>query len=228
MAADLQDTPETLPLLLKEWQEGAQVVWAVRARREGEKASKVAFARLYYFIMRHVVGIKELPSTGSDFFLVDRRVVDAFCQFKESNVSILALFTWMGFHQETIIYTKQAREHGRSGWSLRKKIKLVVDSITSFSYLPVRLMSIVGFVVSMVGFLYAGIIIINYLSGNRVEGWSSLMVVLLVIGGFQMVMMGVLGEYLWRALDESRHRPMYLIEAKTDSLILTHDCQRRS
>ena len=170
MAADLQDSPETLPLLFKEWQDGAQVVWAVRARREYRETSKVAFARLYYFLMRHVIGIRWMPSSGSDFFLVDRRVLDAFCQFKESNESVLALITWMGFRQETITYTKQARAHGRSGWSLRKKIKLVVDSITSFSYMPIRLMSILGFIISTVGFLYAGIIIINYLAGNRVEG----------------------------------------------------------
>ena len=215
LAADLQDPPETIPTLLAKWREGAQVVWAARAGREGERAATVGFARLYYLLMRHVVGMKEMPSMGADFFLIDRAVTDALRQFNESNASILALITWMGFRQTTITYEKRAREHGRSGWSLEKKLKLALDSITSFTYLPIRLMSYVGLVVALLGFLYAVVVVINALAGRPVQGWASLMVVLLVIGGIQMLMLGVLGEYLWRALDEARQRPRYLIEAAT-------------
>ena len=215
MAADLQDPPETLPELLGAWQGGAQVVWAVRGKREGETLSTRGFARLYYWLMRRLIGIREMPATGADFFLVDRRVLDAFRQFGEANVSILALITWMGFRQSAITYEKQARVHGESGWTLRKKLKLVVDSVTSFSYQPIRLMSYAGFVVALAGFLYAIVVVINSVRGNPVQGWSSLMVVLLVVGGMQMVMMGVLGEYIWRSLDESRRRPRYLIERDT-------------
>jgi dolichol-phosphate mannosyltransferase len=213
MAADLQDPPETLPALLKEWQTGAQVVWAVRARREGEKASTIGFARFYYFLMQRMAGIKNMPATGADFFLIDRRVIDAFCAFKESNVSILALITWMGFRQATITYDKQARLHGQSGWNLEKKLKLVVDSITSFTYFPIRLMSYVGFITALVGTLYASVVVFNALRGLPPQGWASLMVVVLILGGIQMVMLGVLGEYLWRVLDEARSRPRYIIEA---------------
>ena len=226
MAADLQDPPEVLPVLLKKWLAGAQVVWAVRARREGEKASTIGLSRLYHMLMRHVVGLTDMPPTGADFFLLDRQVLDAFLEFKESNVSILALISWMGFRQETITYDKQARLHGRSGWTLKKKLKLFVDSVTSFTYLPIRVMSYVGFVVALAGFVYAGMVIANALSGHPVEGWSSLMVVVLVVGGIQMLMMGVLGEYLWRALDESRRRPRYLIEATTD--VQSDTIQRQS
>jgi polyisoprenyl-phosphate glycosyltransferase len=213
MAADLQDPPETLPKLYACWQEGAQVIWAVRARREGEKASKVGFARLYYLIMRRFVGIKELPATGADFFLLDRQVVKAFCQFKEGNNNIFALITWMGFRQAMITYDKQPRLHGHSGWSISKKIKLVIDSIISFSFLPIRLMSYLGFFVALLGFLYACVVIINALAGLPPTGWASLMIVILIMGGIQMLMMGVLGEYLWRTLGETRRRPPYLIEA---------------
>jgi glycosyltransferase involved in cell wall biosynthesis len=216
MAADLQDPPEVLSVLLEKWFAKAQVVWAVRTRREGEKTSTIGYSRLYYLLMRHVVGLKEMPPTGADFFLVDRYVLDAFRQFKESNVSIMALISWMGFRQETITYDKQARLHGNSGWTLKKKLKLLVDSVTSFTYLPIRIMSYVGFLVALAGFVYAGIVVGNSLAGHPVEGWSSLMVAILVIGGIQMLMMGVLGEYLWRALDESRSRPRYLIEATTN------------
>lgn len=215
MAADLQDPPETLPALLQKWYEGAQVVWAVRDNREGEKASTVGFARLYYFVMRRVVGIKEIPATGADFFLLDRRVLDAFGQFSESNVSIMALIAWMGYRQASINYDKQARLYGRSGWTLEKKLKLIADSVTSFTYLPIRLMSYLGFIVALIGFVYTAVVIANALAGNPPQGWTSLMVVVLVVSGIQMLMMGVLGEYLWRALDESRQRPRYLIEATT-------------
>jgi dolichol-phosphate mannosyltransferase len=185
--------------------------------REGEKAATIGFARLYYLLMRRVVGIKEIPSMGADFFLIDRCVIDALRQFNESNASILALITWMGFRQTTINYDKQARKYGQSGWSLEKKLKLALDSITSFTYVPIRLMSYLGLVVAMLGFLYALVVIINALAGHPAQGWASLMVVLLVIGGIQMLMMGVLGEYLWRALDEARQRPRYLIEAATET-----------
>ena len=216
MAADLQDPPETLPALIARWRDGDQVVWAVRVRREGETAGTLRFARLYYWMMRWMVGIKDMPSTGADFFLIDRRVLDAFRQFRESNTSILALITWMGFRQGTILYDKQARVHGKSGWDLQKKLKLVVDSVTSFTYLPIRMMSYTGLVAAMLGFLYAIVIITNAVLGQPIQGWSSLMVVTLVIGGLQMLMLGVLGEYLWRALDEARRRPRYLIEATTE------------
>jgi polyisoprenyl-phosphate glycosyltransferase len=227
LAADLQDPPETLPRLLCAWREGAQVVWAVREARQGETNSTVAFAGIYYWLMRRVVGIKEMPGTGADFFLLDRAVMSAFGQFKETNVSVLALITWMGFRQTTISYTKEARLHGASGWSLEKKLKLLVDSVTSFTYLPIRLMSYAGFLMAFFGFLYAAFVAIHALTGNPVQGWTSLMIVVMVIGGIQMLMMGVLGEYLWRALDESRRRPRYLVEAVTPAP-QSQDCHSTS
>lgn len=217
MAADLQDPPETIPVLLDEWRKGSHVVWAQRGRREGEKASTLGFARIYYFIMRRVVGIKQMPATGADFFLIDRRVMDAFRGFREANVSIFALLTWMGFRQSTVTYTKEARKSGQSKWTFEKKLKLVVDSITSFTYLPIRLMSYFGFVSACLGLLYASVVVINALRGAQLPyGWASTICVILVIGGIQMLMMGVLGEYLWRALDESRARPRYIVESTSD------------
>lgn len=213
MAADLQDPPEALPELLLRWQDSTQVVWAVRRQREGEKTSTIGFARLYYFIMRYLVGIREMPATGADFFLLDRQVVDAFCQFSESNISIFALITWMGFRQATITYDKRPRLHGHSSWSIGKKIKLVIDSVVSFSYLPIRLMSFLGFFVALLGFLYACLAIFNAIRGLPSTGWASLMTAILILGGIQMLMMGMLGEYLWRTLGEARHRPTYFIEA---------------
>ncbi|MBC7952302.1 MAG: glycosyltransferase [Rhodospirillaceae bacterium] len=218
MAADLQDPPETIPALVEQWSQGAQVVWAVRAKREGESASTLAFSRLYYALMRHVIGMKDMPSAGADFFLVDRRVADAMNSFTERNVSIVALVQWMGFRQARIEYVKEARLHGESGWSLSKKIKLVVDSFTSFSYLPIRAMSALGVVVALLGFLYAGYILVANLIDRAVPGYASLMVAILVLSGLQMAMLGVLGEYLWRVFDESRRRPRWLVEDAVGSL----------
>jgi glycosyltransferase involved in cell wall biosynthesis len=219
IAADLQDPPEVIPQLLEAWQSGAQVVWAVRAFREGEDRSTVQLAGLFYWVMRNVIGMRELAATGADFFLADRRVIDTFCGFDERNVNLFALLAWLGFRQRTIAYSKEARLHGESGWTLKKKIKLAVDSITAFSYFPVRVMSWTGIITAIAGFGYALLVIYNALTGERPEGWSSLMVAVMVIGGLQMLMLGILGEYVWRALDEARKRPRYTIEAATHEMI---------
>jgi len=212
LAADLQDPPETIPDLLALWREGAHVVWAARGERKGETWMTKGLSRIYHWLMRRVVGFKEMPSEGADFFLLDRRVLDAFSQFDENNVSILALITWMGFRQATVTYTKEERRHGSSGWTLRAKLKMLVDSVTSFSYVPIRVMSYLGFLVAFGGFAYAAVVFYNALAGSPPAGWSALMVVLLVIGGTLMLMMGVLGEYVWRALDEAKQRPRFVVE----------------
>lgn len=213
MAADLQDPPETIPELVAKWRDGAQVVWAVRASRPGETTGTLAFASLYYLMMRRVMGLNAMPATGADFFLLDKRVMEAVRAHDERNMSILALIVWMGFRQDEIHYDKHARTEGKSGWTLAKKAKLVVDSLTSFSYLPIRVMSLLGLTIAVCGLLYSGVVVVNALFSHPSEGWSSLMVAVLLLGGIQMLMLGILGEYIWRGLDESRNRPRYLIEA---------------
>lgn len=215
LAADLQDPPEILPPLLDAWRAGGQVVWAARAGREGASLMDRGLSRCYHALMRRMTGVTEMPETGADCFLLDRVVVEALRRFGERHASLLALITWMGFRQVTVPYAKQARLHGRSGWTLAKKINLLVDSITSFTYLPIRLMTCVGVAIALLGFVYAAVVVVNAWAGRPVQGWSSLMVAVLVLGGVQMLMMGILGEYLWRALDEARRRPRYLIETTT-------------
>ncbi len=210
LAADLQDPPETIPLLLQRWRDGYDVVWATRAARQGESWFTRASARAYYWLMRRL-GL-DMPARGADFLLMGRKVIDAYNAVPEKNTSFLAIILWLGFRQTSIAYIKQARHSGRSKWNLTKKLKLFVDSVVSFSYAPIRFMSLVGACVSVVGFLYASFVIFNALQGEPIAGWSSLMVVVLLLGGFQLLMLGVLGEYLWRAFDESRGRPRYVIE----------------
>jgi polyisoprenyl-phosphate glycosyltransferase len=217
LAADLQDPPETIPCLLEKWKEGAQVVLATRAQREGEHLSTIGFSKLYWFMMRHLSGTSRMPANGADFFLLDRAAVDALTQFKESSLNICALISWMGFRQEEISYTKRERKHGKSGWTLWKKLKLVSDSVTAFTAFPLRAMSYTGFTVAFCGFIYAGLIMLHAFQGERPQGWASLMVAVVMLSGVQMGMLGVLGQYLWQALEESRRRPRYLIEWASDT-----------
>jgi polyisoprenyl-phosphate glycosyltransferase len=211
LAADLQDPPETLASMLTEWRAGAKVVWAVRRQREGESTPTIGFSRLYYFIMRHVVGMKEMPATGADFFLADRVVIDALRRFPERHVSVLALVTWMGFRQALVDYDKRPRVAGRSGWTVEKKIKLLIDSITGFSDVPIRLCSYSGVFLMALGLalLAIGVIALPSLSG----GLLITLAAFTGIGGLQLLALGIVGEYVWRALDEARRRPPYLIEA---------------
>lgn len=212
LAADLQDPPRVILQLVAEWKQGSQLVWAVRAKRPGESYVNLAFARFYYLLMRRFVGLTSMPATGADFFLADRIVLDALARFNESNVSLFALISSLGFRHTEVTYVKEARQHGRSSWTVGKKIKLLIDSVAAFTYLPVRYMLAFGSLVGVGGFLYALFIIFHYFRGDPTAGWSSLMVVVLLLGGMQMMMLGVLGEYIWRALDESRSRPLYLVE----------------
>jgi glycosyltransferase involved in cell wall biosynthesis len=151
MAADLQDPPETIGELYARWKDGAKVVWAVRGAREGESFSTVLFARLYYFIIRYGVGLKQIPPTGADFFLLDRIVLDRLARSQVKNASILLLICSFGYRQDFITYSKRPRAFGKSGWSLRKKLKLFFDSVTMFSKAPVIWVAAVGMVLGLFG-----------------------------------------------------------------------------
>jgi dolichol-phosphate mannosyltransferase len=218
LAADLQDPPESVADLVECWRAGAQVVWAVRSgATPGSGPADRILSRLYYLAMRRVTGLREMPSAGTDFFLIDRVVIDALRKFGERHTSIFALVWWMGFRQERVTYEKQARVAGSTGWTMKKKIELLIDSVTAFSFAPLRMMSMLGVVTALTGFLYAAVVVANALAGHPPAGWSSLMVMVLVVGGLQMLMLGVLGEYVWRALSEARGRPRFLIEQTTDN-----------
>jgi glycosyltransferase involved in cell wall biosynthesis len=214
LAADLQDPPETIPQLLEKWRAGAKVVWAVREERAGESWLNLALARAYYFLMRRFADVQP-PPTGADFLLLDRQVLDVLRRSPEKHTSLLALIQWMGFRQEHITYAKAERHSGRSKWTLRKKLKLSVDSFVSFSYFPIRLVSSCGFIFAFTGFIYAVVVAVRTLAyGNPVQGWPALMCVVLITSGVQLIMLGVLGEYLWRAFDEARGRPRYIVEER--------------
>lgn len=210
MAADLQDPPETMTAMLGCWREGAQVVWAVRRVRPGE-SSHAGFAAAYYWMMRHVVGMKEMPSRGADYFLVDRAVIDAFRRFPERHGSVLAHLTWLGFRQAYVEYDKQPRAAGRSGWTLARKLGLVLDSVTSFTAAPLRLASMAGaglmVLAAPVG--VAGLLLLPAISGILLL----VLAAVAVVGGLQLLALGLLGEYVWRGVEEARRRPQFVVEA---------------
>jgi polyisoprenyl-phosphate glycosyltransferase len=211
MASDLQDPPEIIPDLLKEWENGNRIVWGVRKSRKGESLVTVALSRIFHFLMNLVSDVKQ-PPTGTDMFLIDRVVMEALKNTPEKNTSVVMLITWFGFSQGAITYDKAERWAGISKWTFSKRLKIFFDALISFSYAPLRFMSLIGVLCSAAGFFYAIEVLLNALGGHPVQGWSSLMIVVLFMGGFQMVMMGMLGEYLWRTYDESRRRPRYVLE----------------
>lgn len=214
MASDLQDPPEIIPDLMTEWNKGNRIVWGVRKSRRGESILTVALSRIFHFLMNLVSDVKQ-PPTGTDMFLIDRVVIETLKDTPEKNTSVVMLITWFGFSQGVIMYDKSERWAGKSKWTFSKRLKIFFDALISFSYAPLRFMSMLGVLCSAAGFFYALEVLLNALGGHPVQGWSSLMIVVLFIGGFQMVMMGMLGEYLWRTYDESRRRPRYVLEKNT-------------
>jgi len=214
LAADLQNPPELLGEMIARWRAGAQVVWAVRRQRPNDPhqhADHKRSAAIYYWVMRELVGMRDMPANGGDFFLIDRVVVEAFRQSQERNTSVFALITWLGFRQDQIEYDRGTRVAGTSGWTLARKITLVVDSVTSFSDFPLRWC------------LYGGVALI---AAGLVAGTAGLWALprvgpglwlvaglILVLSGMQLLALAIVGQYVYRALDEARGRPRYVIEA---------------
>lgn len=213
IAADLQDPPELIPEMVDRWRAGRKVVLAARRSRADPLLTRV-FADLFYRAFRRVA-LPAMPRHGFDFFLLDRQVVGELLAAGESNTNLPALIVWLGHDPVVLPYDRQAREgrYGPSAWSLARRVTYFVDSFVAFSSLPLRAASTVGVVMAALGAAYA--VVLAYLRvarGAPVDGWTSLMVALLVVSGVQMVMIGVLGEYLWRTLEESRRRPRFVVD----------------
>ncbi|KGR90036.1 glycosyl transferase family 2 [Ureibacillus massiliensis 4400831 = CIP 108448 = CCUG 49529] len=211
IAADLQDPPELFERMITSWENGKKIVMATREDRI-ESFSQKLFSNTYYYLMDKFA-IKDYPKGGFDFVLIDRHVVEELNRIKEKNTNIMSLIFSLGFEQETIPYVRQAREHGKSRWTFSKKIKLFVDSFVSFSYAPIRFMTGMGFVVAILSFIYAMYTVISYFVGNiNVQGWTTLIALITLLLGMIMMMLGIIGEYLWRILDETRKRPGYIVD----------------
>lgn len=210
-AADLQEPTELILEMVDSWKAGNNVVLACRQDREESKSQK-GFARLYYWMVRKTA-LPEMPKNGFDIYLLDRKVINVIDSLDEKNSAITGQILWSGFRTGIVYYTRKAREIGTSKWTLKKKIRLVSDTLFSFSTLPIRLLEIVGFLAFVIGIIWAVVVFVAKLAGDiPVDGFTTLFIFNLLSFGITMLAMGILGEYLWRTFDASRNRPPYVIE----------------
>lgn len=210
--ADLQDPPELIPQMIEEWRHGFDVVYAQRRSRTGESALKKTTASLFYRIMQRISRV-QIPIDTGDFRLLSRRAVDALAGLRERHRFMKGLFAWIGYPQKAILYDRDARHDGTSKWNYLALWNFALEGITSFSTLPLKVATYLGTFTALGAFSYGLFIIFQTLFfGNPVAGYPSLLVVVLFLGGIQLMALGVIGEYLGRMFDETKGRPLYLIK----------------
>ncbi len=211
IAADLQDPVELMPEMLKMWQSGFKLVIANRKDREDHLMSRLLASRYQKLIKKYA--LPNLPDGGFDYCLFDKQLKEQVIALNEKNTNSLYLLLTLNYPYACIPYTRKKREIGKSRWTLKKKIKLFVDSFVSFSYFPLRLITVAGFVLGFVSLIYASVVAYARLTGKiQVEGFTAMMLVFLFISAFQMIAIGIIGEYLWRTLEASRKRPPYVVD----------------
>jgi len=210
MDADLQDPPELLSEMLKKIDEGYEVVYAQRTKREGESAFKLWTAHLFYRLLQRWTNV-EIPVDVGDFRLMGPRAVTAFRRLRERHRFIRGMTAWVGFPQVGVPYVRPPRVRGETKFPLRKMLRFALDGLTSFSHVPLQLATWLGFLVSAFAFLYILVVLVLWILKINVPGWTTLMVFVLLLGGVQLTVIGVLGEYLGRIYDEVKGRPLYLV-----------------
>ena len=227
MSADLQDPPALILEMIEEWNRGHKLVVATRESRHDGYLNKLT-SQVFYRLMRKFA-IPNMPLGGYDFFLIDRGIVEILLQMDERNLFLQGQILWVGHPPKLIHYERRKRELGKSQWRLSRKIKYFIDGFVAYSFFPIRLVSVLGIAVFFLGIILSVIIAIQtVLFGTKSVGWSSLMVALLTLNGLQMMMIGVMGEYLWRNFDETRKRPLYLIENINRSKRIAETYPRRT
>lgn len=217
-AADLQEPTELVLEMIDSWKRGNNVVLAVREDRE-EGKGQIFFANLYYWLVKKTA-LPNMPRGGFDVYLLDRKVVNVLMQFDEKNSALTGQILWSGFKTEKISYTRLRRKVGKSRWTLRKKVRLVLDTLFSFSTLPITIVSVIGTFSCFAAMIWALVVLVAKLMGHiTVEGWTALFMFNLFSFGIVMLTLGILGGYLWRTFEASRNRPPYIIEEEQGSEI---------
>lgn len=210
--ADLQDPPELIPKMIEYWEEGYDDVYAKRRSRDGESWMKKATSKFYYRLLQRATRVPIQKDTG-DFRLLDRRVVDSIKQYRESQRNAKAIFSQVGFHKKEILYDRDPRVAGETKWSYTKLFDLAISGITSFTTAPLRFASMLGLTVSIIAFVYIIYLVVRPLFGVPTgDGYSSLMAAILFLGGVQLLSLGIIGEYIGRIFNETKQRPLYLVE----------------
>ncbi len=209
--ADLQDPPQLIPELIKEWENGYDVVYAKRTLRDGESFLKKTTAHLFHRIIQRV-GKFTIPQDAGDFRILSRRAVNALNTFKEHHRFMKGLFAWIGFKQKAVLYKRDSRRAGKSKWNYWRLWNFALEGITSFTIAPLKISTYIGTITALSAFSYGIYMVIEtLLHGNDVPGYPSLIVIVLMLGGVQLVAIGILGEYLGRIFNETKQRPLYFI-----------------
>ena len=210
MDGDLQDPPEVLPGMIARWREGFDVVYAVRRRRKESWAKVLAYKWFYWLL--HRVSYLDIPLDSGDFSLMDRRVVDLLAKMPERNRFVRGLRTWVGLRQTGFEYERDARLAGESKYSFTKLLRLAFDGLVSYSFVPLRMVSNLGMLVSLSALGYmAYLVIARALGDTTIQGWTSTVVIVLFLGGVQLLSLGIIGEYIGRIFDEVKQRPQYVV-----------------
>ncbi len=211
--ADLQDPPELIPKMLDHWRAGCDVVYAVREQREGESRFKLSTARWFYKLFDKLAQV-ELQHNSGDFRLLDRRALDALLSMRERNRFLRGMTVWVGYTQAAVPYTRDPRYAGETKYTLAKMVRFSLDAISSFSHRPLQLATLFGFIVSTVAFVAIPVVIGLRIAGSYLPGFSSITIAILLLGGIQLIALGIIGEYVGRIYDEVKGRPLYLVRAR--------------
>lgn len=208
--SDLQDPPEVIVQLIAAWKKGAEVVYAQRSKRAGETRFKLITAAAFYHLIERITSIN-IPRNTGDFRLLDRRVVKALVAMREQHRFMRGLSSWVGFHQEAVLYERHERFAGTTKYPFRKMLKFSLDAITSFSHVPLQLATTFGFILAGISLIGIIVAVIVRLFTNAIVGQASTLILVLFLGGIQLIFLGIIGEYLGRIYDEVRARPLYIV-----------------
>jgi polyisoprenyl-phosphate glycosyltransferase len=208
--ADLQDPPELIPDMIAQWSRGADVVYAVRAQRSGESTFKLATASWFYRLFNKLAQVDLEPNSG-DFRLLDRRALDALLTMTERSRFLRGMTVWVGFSQTAISYERDARHAGETKYTVRKMLRFSLDAIASFSHLPLQLATYAGMLSAGVAFVAIPVVIVLRITDSYLPGFGSITIAILLLGGIQLIALGVIGEYVGRIYDEVKHRPLYIV-----------------
>jgi dolichol-phosphate mannosyltransferase len=211
--ADLQDPPEAILDLLERWRAGADVVYAVRSSRTGETRFKVTTARWFYRLISTLSDV-QLAHDAGDFRLMDRRALDALLSMRERNRYLRGMTVWVGFTQAAVTYERDARFAGETKYTVRKMLRFSLDAISSFSHVPLQAATVLGFLFSLIAFAAIPVVLVLKAVGSYLPGFTSITVVILLLGGIQLIAIGIIGEYVGRIYDEVKRRPLYLVRER--------------
>jgi dolichol-phosphate mannosyltransferase len=211
--ADLQDPPELIPRMLDHWREGCDIVYAVREQREGESRFKLTTAQWFYKLFDKLAQV-ELQHNSGDFRLLDRGALDALLSMRERNRFLRGMTVWVGYRQAAVPYRRDPRYAGETKYTVSRMLRFSLDAISSFSHRPLQLATLLGFMISTLAFIAIPVVIGLRIAGSYLPGFGSITIVVLLLGGIQLIAIGIIGEYVGRIYDEVKGRPLYLVRAR--------------